>query len=410
MLKRFLALTAVVSLGLTALDAQQAPAPPRDTLPDNPGIFDSSTRGPSGSPIAGPKFRVVALKGLQRPYGMAFLPDGAILITERAGRLRIVRNNVLDPQPISGMPAVLDRNLKGLNDIALHPDFARNRMLYFTYYKPVAGSQDAATAVLARARFDGEHALTEVKDIFTTSQVINQPSAARLVFDRDGKIYLGIGVPIPARTTAGNITTTTDAQSPGSHFGKILRLNDDGTPAAGNPFAGKPEYKPEIFALGIRNTMGLAIHPETGELWETENGPQGGDELNIIRAGKNYGWPTISYGRSVHRRCDGSNRPRLGSAGPSWARAADAVLGAVDCAVGSDVLHGRSFPGVEGQHLRRRPGRHPAPARRDESARPADPARHVAVGAAAADSRGPSGSGRLALSADRRRARRAAAA
>ena len=207
------------------------------------------------------------------------------------------------------MPAVLDRNLKGLNDIALHPDFARNRMLYFTYYKPVAGSQDAATAVLARARFDGGHALTEVKDIFTTSQVINQPSAARLVFGRDGKIYLGIGVPIPARTTAGNITTTTDAQSPGSHFGKILRLNDDGTPAAGNPFAGKPEYKPEIYALGIRNTMGLAIHPETGELWETENGPQGGDELNIIRAGKNYGWPTISYGRSYTGDVTGATGP-----------------------------------------------------------------------------------------------------
>ena len=309
MLKRILAVLAAVGLGLAALDAQQAPAPPRDTLPDNPGIFDSSTRGPSGSPIAGPKFRVVPLKGLQRPYGMAFLPDGGILVTERAGRLRIVRNNVLDPQPISGMPAVLDRNLKGLNDIALHPDFARNQMVYFTYYKPVAGSQDAATAVLARARFDGGHALTEVKDIFTTSQVINQPSAARLVFDRDGKIYLGIGVPIPARTTAGNITTTTDAQSPGSHFGKILRLNDDGTPAAGNPFAGKPEYKPEIFALGIRNTMGLAIHPETGELWETENGPQGGDELNIIRAGKNYGWPTISYGRSYTGDVTGATGP-----------------------------------------------------------------------------------------------------
>ena len=307
--KPILAVTAAVGLGLAALNAQQAPAPPRDTLPDNPGIFDSSTRGPSGSPIAGPKFRVVPLKGLQRPYGMAFLPDGGILITERAGRLRIVRNHVLDPQPISGMPAVLDRNLKGLNDIALHPDYARNGMLYFTYYKPVAGSQDAATAVLARARFDGGHALTEVKDIFTTSQVINQPSAARLVFDREGKIFLGIGVPIPARTTAGNITTTTDAQSPGSHFGKILRLNEDGTPAAGNPFDGKPEYKPEIFALGIRNTMGLAIHPETGELWETENGPQGGDELNVIRAGKNYGWPTISYGRSYTGDVTGATGP-----------------------------------------------------------------------------------------------------
>jgi aldose sugar dehydrogenase len=309
MFKRILAMTAAGGIGLTALQAQQAPAPARDTLPDNPGIFDSSTRGPSGSPIPGPKFRVVALKGLQRPYALAFLPDGGVLITERAGRLRLVRNNVLDPEPISGMPAVLDRNLKGLNDIALHPDFARNRTLYFTYYKPAAGSQDAASAVLARARYEGGHALTDVKDIFTTSQVVNQPSAARLVFGRDGKIYLGIGVPIPARATAGNLTTTTDAQSPGSHFGKILRLNDDGTAPADNPFAGKPEYKPEIFALGIRNTMGLAIHPESGELWETENGPQGGDELNIIRAGKNYGWPTISYGRSYTGDVTGATGP-----------------------------------------------------------------------------------------------------
>jgi aldose sugar dehydrogenase len=309
MLKKASAVAGTLVVAWATTFAQQVPAPARDTLPDNPGIFDSSTRGPSGSPIAGPKFRVVPLKGLQRPYALAFLPDGGILITERAGRLRIVRNNVLDPQPISGMPAVLDRNLKGLNDIALHPDFARNRTLYFTYYKPAPGSQDAATAVLARARYDGGHALADVTDIFTTSQVINQPSAARLVFGRDGKIYLGIGVPIPARTTAGNITTTTDAQSPGSHFGKILRLNDDGTPAADNPFAGKPEYKPEIFALGIRNTMGLASHPETGELWETENGPQGGDELNIIRAGKNYGWPTISYGRSYTGDVTGATGP-----------------------------------------------------------------------------------------------------
>jgi glucose/arabinose dehydrogenase len=308
MLKPIFTASAAFFLAFAITRAQQ-PAAPRDTLPDQPGIFDSSTRGPSGSPIPGPKFRVVAMKGLQRPYALAFLPDGRMLVTERAGRLRAIRDNVLDPEPIAGMPAVLDRNLKGLNDIVLHPNFAQNRLIYFTYYKPVAGSQSAATAVLARARFDGGHALTDVKDIFTTSQAIDQPSAARLVFGRDGKIYLGIGVPIPARTTAGNLTTTTDAQSPGSHFGKILRLNDDGTPAADNPFAGRPEYKPEIFALGIRNTMALAVHPETGEIWETENGPQGGDELNIIRAGRNYGWPTISYGRSYSGDITGGTGP-----------------------------------------------------------------------------------------------------
>jgi glucose/arabinose dehydrogenase len=309
MLKQIATSVVTVGVAVSAVGAQQPAAPARDTLPNEPRIFDSSTRGPSGSPIAGPRFRVVPTKGLSRPYALAFLPDGSMLITERAGRLRIVKDGVLDPQPIAGMPAVLDRNLKGLNDIALHPDFAQNRTLYFTYYKPSPDAPDAAFAVLARARYTGGHALSDVTDIFTTSQVINQPSASRLVFGRDGKIYLGIGVPIPARTTAGNVTTTTDAQSPGSHFGKVLRLNDDGTAAADNPFVGRAGYKPEIFAFGIRNAMGLAVHPETGEIWETENGPQGGDELNIIRAGKNYGWPTISYGRSYTGDVTGATGP-----------------------------------------------------------------------------------------------------
>lgn len=307
MLKQVSLVTAF-GLGMAVVHAQQPAPAARDTLPNEPGVFDSSTRGPSGSPIAGPKFKVVALKGLSRPYALAFLPDGSLLVTERAGRLRIIRNNVLDPEPIGGIPAVLDRNLKGLNDLALHPNFAQNRLLYFTYYKPSPDTPDAGPAVLARARYDGGKTLSDVKDILTTSQSINQPSASRIVFGRDGKIYLGIGAPIPARPGSG-LATTTDAQDPASHFGKVLRLNDDGTAPADNPFAGRPGYKPEIFALGIRNAMGLAVHPETGEIWETENGPQGGDELNIIRAGKNYGWPTISYGRSYSGDMTGQTGP-----------------------------------------------------------------------------------------------------
>jgi aldose sugar dehydrogenase len=284
-----------IAVGVS-IGAQQAPAP-RDTLPDGPQSFDSSTRGPSGSPIAGLKFRVVPMKGLSYPYALAFLPDGAMLITERAGRLRIVRNGVLDPQPVSGMPDVLDRSLKGLNDIALHPRFAENKWVYFTYYKPIAGSTEMASAVLGRGRFDGDHALTEVCDLFTTDTAVSGPSAARFVFGRDGKIYLAIGIPIPSRGRQG-VATVTDAQDPNSHFGKVLRLNDDGTAAADNPFAGRPGHKPELFALGIRNAMSMVVHPDTGEIWETENGPQGGDEINIIRAGRNYGWPSVSLGRS----------------------------------------------------------------------------------------------------------------
>jgi glucose/arabinose dehydrogenase len=271
-------------------------------------VFDSASRGPSGSPIAGPRFKVVPMKGLARPYSLAFLPNGDMLITERAGRLRIVRSGALDPQPITGMPEVLDRSLKGLNDIALHPRFAENRWVYFTYYKPKPGSSEQATAALARARFDGGSALTDVKDVFVTSEFVNGPSAARIVFGRDGMIYLAIGIPIPSRGRDG-VVDVGAAQDPASHFGKILRLRDDGSVPPDNPFVGKAGYKPEIFALGIRNSMGLIVHPETGEIWETENGPQGGDELNIIRAGKNYGWPEVSLGRSYSGDATGDSGP-----------------------------------------------------------------------------------------------------
>jgi aldose sugar dehydrogenase len=307
---RWLFAVASLSLLVAGVISAQQPPPPRDTLPAGPQIFDSSTRGPSGSPIAGPKFRVVPMKGLANPYALAFLPDSDMLITERAGRLRLVHHGELDPEPISGMPEVLNRNLKGLNDLALHPQFAQNHLIYFAYFKPVTGSNESATVVLARARYDGGHALADVREIFATEQAVNTPSAARFVFGRDGKIYLAIGIPIPARP-GSNVATTTDAQNPGSYYGKVLRLNDDGTAPADNPFVGKAGYKPELYALGIRNAMAMVLHPETGEIWETENGPQGGDELNIIRAGKNYGWPVISLGRSYSGVATGDTGPEV---------------------------------------------------------------------------------------------------
>lgn len=303
----FVASTLVSGVAVTSA---QIPIPPPgpDTLPDGPTTFDSSRRGPNGNLIKGPKFRVVPTKGLSRPYALAFLPNSDILITERAGRLRIVRDGVLDPDPISGMPEVLNRGLKGLNDIALHPQFADNKWVYFTYYKPQPGEKEAGVAVLARARFDGRKALTDFREIFVTDKMVASASAARMVFGKDGKIYMAIGVPIPAGRP--DLATVTDAQDPASHFGKVLRLNDDGTAPSDNPFAGRPGYKPEIFALGIRNAMGLIVHPETGEIWETENGPQGGDEVNIIKAGRNYGWPVISYGRSYSGDLTGGTGPK----------------------------------------------------------------------------------------------------
>lgn len=257
-----------------------------DTLPDTPTDVVSVAQ----------TFRVTPIKGLSRPFALVFLPDGSMLVTERAGRLRVVRDGVLDPQPLAGMPPVLDLRLKGLQDLALHPRFSENRLVYFTYYKPKPGETDVATATLARARWDGGRSLSDVQDIFVSDAWCATPSAARIAFDRDGKLFMAIGVPI--RLSRPNTAQPEDSQKPGSHAGKVLRLNDDGTVPSDNPFVGKPGYKPEIYALGIRNSLGLFVHPQTGELWEHENGPMGGDEINIIRAGKNYGWPVVSYGRA----------------------------------------------------------------------------------------------------------------
>src|SRR5215469_10533999 len=277
---------------------------------DRPLIFDSTTRGSGGSKVPGPKFRVVPLRGFNYPYALAFLPNGNILVTERAGRLRIVRDGKLDPEPIAGVPKVVDTRIRGMNDIALHPRFSENHWIYFTYYKPVAGTANAR-ATLARARYDGGHALNDVQDLFTTDVGVSGPSAAKIVFGRDGKIYLAVGIPIPRAANDTTSATVSDAQDPSSYYGKVLRLNDDGSAPADNPFRGRPGHKPELYAVGIRNAMGLYVHPETGELWETENGPQGGDEINVIKAGKNYGWPVISYGRAYSGELTGGTGPTI---------------------------------------------------------------------------------------------------
>src|SRR5216117_2478508 len=249
---------------------EEAPMLSLDRVPDGQRLLDNSRGGPSGRPIPGPQFRVVPMKGLSHPYALAFLSDGNMLITERAGRIRIVRNGVVDPVPIAGLPAIPNRNLQGLNDIAVHPRFAENKWVYFTYYREKAGDKDAAAAVLARGRFDGK-AMTEIRDVFVTDTMVAGASAARFVFGRDGKIYLAIGVPLPYSGRAG-LATMSDAQDPASYFGKILRLNDDGSVPSDNPFIGRAGYKPELYALGIRNAMAIIVHPETGEIWENENG------------------------------------------------------------------------------------------------------------------------------------------
>ncbi|HYR83119.1 MAG TPA: PQQ-dependent sugar dehydrogenase [Terriglobia bacterium] len=242
-------------------------------LPDKPVEFQTAE---------GQDIRVVVVtKGLSHPWGLAFLPDGNILVTERPGRLRIIRNGALDPQPIAGVPEVRAAGLSGLMDIALHPRFAENGFVYLTYTKATPDTQ--TTIALSRGRWNGS-ALTESRDIFVAGP--GTTGASRIAFGRDGSLFM---------TTGG---VNNGAQDPNSHAGKVLRLRDDGTVPADNPFIGKPGYKPEVYSLGHRNALGLAVHPGTGELWENENGPNGGDEVNIIKPGGNYGWPIVSYGRT----------------------------------------------------------------------------------------------------------------
>jgi glucose/arabinose dehydrogenase len=275
--------------GAFAPPAINWPAPP---LPDGPIAVQSAEP-------AHRNLRLRVTKGLANPWGMAFLPDGTMLVTERAGRLRVIRNGMLDPAPVAGVPAVAAGGLNGLMDIALHPRFAENRFVYLTYHKPIAappaappaagggrGGGTPFTLVLGRGTWDGK-ALTNVQVIFDTG--INA-SASRIVFGRDGMIYM----------SSGNATEGVDAppQDPNDHRGKVLRLRDDGSVPPDNPFAGRAGYKPAIFSMGHRTQLGIAINPETGELWAGEQGPNGGDEINIVRAGRNYGWPIVSQGRS----------------------------------------------------------------------------------------------------------------
>jgi glucose/arabinose dehydrogenase len=206
-----------------------------------------------------------------------------MLITERAGRLRLIHQGKLEPEPISGVPKVYAVRNAGLFEVALDPKFAENKLVYLTYTKPGENGQSAIA--LARGRFDGA-ALADVHDLFV-GEWTNGLGGSRLVFGRDGMIYMTTGA------VAGNL-----AQDPNSDYGKILRLRMDGTVPPDNPFVGKAGHKPEVYSMGHRDQLGLAINPATGELFNDENGPNGGDEINRILSGRNYGWPLVSFGRN----------------------------------------------------------------------------------------------------------------
>ncbi len=275
-------LSAAIAIGLLALAgrvpvlAQDISSPP---LVDLPQVFQTEHH-----PI-----RVSALAtGLANPWSIAFLPDGNILVTERPGRLRILRNGRLDPEPVSGVPDVHVTILGGLLDVALHPRFEDNRWVYLTF-ATVRDSGESTTAV-ARGRFDGD-ALIDVETIFVANNWSSSPFnfGGRIAFDNDGYLYLTVGDRLDEEDTAQDVA---------SHGGKVLRLNDDGSVPSDNPFAGAEGHAPEIYTLGHRNAQGLALHPQTGRIWQNEHGPLGGDEINIILPGRNYGWPLVSYGVS----------------------------------------------------------------------------------------------------------------
>jgi glucose/arabinose dehydrogenase len=263
---------------LIALIVSVASAQNRASLPPPPfpQVYSTSDYG----------IRVVELAaGLENPWSLAFLPDGELLVTERAGRLRVVRNGTLDPDPIPGGPEVRTTILGGLLDVVLHPAFVTNRLIYLSYSKET--EDGATTTAIARARFSGE-ALEGLRDIFVANTRSRSQTnfGGRMVFGNDRHLYV----------TIGERQEQERAQDPMDHGGKVLRLRDDGTAPDDNPFSGRPGYLPEIYTLGHRSPQGLAVHPTTGAIWENEHGPLGGDEINVLVPGGNYGWPIVSYG------------------------------------------------------------------------------------------------------------------
>ena len=316
-MKRIAMFSALVVSAVT-LSAQQAPAGrgrgqatappginwPSPPLPDGPIMVDSGLVRP---------VKITITKGLTQPWSMAFLPDGGILITERGGKLRLVRDGKLDPNPVGGLPDDIQAaGLGGLMDIQLHPQFAQNKLVYITYHKrqgpppPPAPAGEAGrgrgaagpppVVTLARGTWDGTK-IVGIKDIFS-GPAAGSPS--RILFGRDGSLVMSIGFgdpPVADQESTDEVRLHMPAQDPMSLQGKTLRLKDDGTVPRENPFVGKSGYRPELYTLGHRNILGLTLNPESGAVWSVENGPNGGDEVNELLPGHNYGWPVINNGR-----------------------------------------------------------------------------------------------------------------
>jgi glucose/arabinose dehydrogenase len=236
-------------------------------------------------------YRVVTVaEGLVQPWSLAFLPDGDLLITEKPGRLRVVRDGELLAEPIAGLPTVHAEGQGGLLDVVPHPQFEENRWLYLSYSKPLADGQ--STTAVVRGRFEGDR-LADVEELFEAQSRGRGHYGSRLAFDGNGHLFITVGdrqVPPEGDLEAH------PAQDLSNHHGVVVRLNEDGSVPADNPFVGQTGKRPEIWSYGHRNAQGLVVDRDSGAVWITEHGPQGGDELNLILPGANYGWPVIGYG------------------------------------------------------------------------------------------------------------------
>ncbi len=283
---------ALMASAVPGLATTQAPVDPRPANnPEQKPAAAGQTDAPENkSPVAFDVINVV--EGLQNPWGMAFLPGGKLLITERPGRLRVLDTDGKLSEPVAGLPPVDARGQGGLLDVVLDPAFAKNNVIYWSYSEPKDGK--ANNTAVARGKFVDDAAVPRVDDVQviyhqTPSLVSTLHFGSRLVFGRDGTLFVTQG---DRSITEGRM----QAQKMDSGIGKVVRINTDGSIPKDNPFVGKEGVRPEIWSFGHRNIQSAVLHPTTGELWEVEHGTRGGDEINIARKGKDYGWPTIAYG------------------------------------------------------------------------------------------------------------------
>ena len=251
-------------------------------------------------PKAGGFKKTAVVKGLENPWGLAFLPNGDMLVTERPGRMRLVRGGQLVPEPIQGVPQVFAAGQGGLMDVALHPDFAQNKLVYFTYS---TGTAEANRTTLGRGRLDGNQ-LRDVKVLFQAQpdKPGDQHFGSNIVWLADKSMLISIGDGGNPPNMVQGILARENAQKLDRHLGKTLRLDAEGKAPKDNPFVGRSDAKPEVYTWGNRNIQGLARDPQTNRVWATEHGPRGGDELNLLKPGANYGWPLASYGRDYRTR------------------------------------------------------------------------------------------------------------